>query len=157
MAGLDLVKHRPAVSRPRSVPEVDLSRFAGYQAAVPELPALMERRGRDHFRALVQFIKDWNYWVADRAEMLAGEPSGDADPFHLACIAAVVHALAARDSVEVPEWVHRHRAEPPRLISGHSLDTNYGRLIASEAPPVCARHGVYFEAEMLLRGIPAAP
>ena len=105
---------------------------------------------RARTRALVQFIKDWNTWPQDRAEMLDAPPlSGD--PFDLACIAAVVHALADRAGVEVPEWVHRHSAHPPRLFTGLDVDSDYGRLIAAEAPAVCAYHGVYFEASMLDR------
>ena len=153
MAGLDLTKHRPAVDAPRTVVErVPLSRPAGYRPRVSHLPAQMAiptRRGR--FRPLIQFIKDWNYWPADRAEMLDGPPTADGDPFDLACIAAVIHALTARDHFAVPEWVHHYRAEPPRLISGHGIETNYGRLIVAEAPLVCAQHGVYFEPSMLDR------
>ena len=36
------------------------------------------------------------------AAQLDGARAADADPFHLASIAAVVHALTARDGVEVP-------------------------------------------------------
>lgn len=59
---------------------MDLSRFAGYQARVTQLPALMVGRpGRDRARTLIQFIKDWNYWAASRSEMLDGPPpAGDA-------------------------------------------------------------------------------
>ena len=156
--GVDLTKVRLPPTAPRTVvPPVDLSRFAGYQASVTQLPALMAGRpARDRARTLIQFVKDWNYWVASRSEMLDGPPAPDSDRFDLACIGAVVHALTARDSVNVPEWVHRYRADPPRLITGIAVDSDYGRLIASEAPPVCAQHGVFFEAEMLDRGRPAA-
>ena len=156
MAGLDLTKHRPVAAGPRTVvPDVDLSRFAGYQARVTQLAALMaEPCARGHFRPLIQFVKDWNYWVESRAEMLDGPPPAGTDPFHAASIAAVVHALVARDGVEVPAWVHQYRAEPARLISGHATTTNFGRLVVAEAPQVCAQHGVYFEADLLDRGQP---
>ena len=154
--GLDLTKHRPVMERLRPVEAVDLSGFAGYQARVRDLPALMARPGRDHYRALVQFIKDWNYWVADRDEMLDGSPPPGGDPFHLACIAAVVHALTVRDGVEVPDWVHLYRAACEQTISGIPVTTDFGRLVAAEAPATCAHHGVYFEADLLRRGIPAA-
>ena len=154
--GLDLTKVSLPPRGPRTVVEpVDLSRFAGYQARVTQLPALMVgRSGRDRARTLIQFIKDWNYWAASRPEMLDGSPPSG-DPFDLACIAAVVHALAARDGVAVPEWVHRYRADPPRLFTGLAADSDFGRLVVAAAPAVCAQHGVYFEAEMLARGRPA--
>ena len=87
--------------------------------------------------------------------MLDGPPRADADPFHLASIAAVVHALTARDGVEVPAWVHQYRTEPERIISGPLIATNFGRLVVAEAPPACAQHGVYFEAALLDGGRPS--
>ena len=143
---------------PRTVVEpVDLSRFAGFQASITQLPALMTGQpARDRARALIQFVKDWNYWLDFRVEMLDGPPAADSDPFDLACIAAVVHALAARDGADVPEWVHRYQADPPRLFTGRSVDSDYGRLIAAGSPPECALHGVFFETEMLERGRRAA-
>jgi len=154
--GLDLTKVPLPPRGPRTVVEpVDLSRFAGYQATVTQLPALMAGRpGRDRARTLIQFVKDWNYWVASRSEMLDGPPPAG-DPFDLACIATVVHALTARDGGAVPGWVHRHRAEPPRLFTGQPADSDFGRLVVAAAPAVCAQHGVYFEADMLSRGRPA--
>ena len=154
--GIDLAKHRPVVTGARTVvPAGDLSRFAGYQARVSQLPALMaEPSRRGHYRPLIQFIKDWNYWVADRAEMLDDPPPAGTDPFHLASIAAVVHALTVRDAVELPAWVHGCRADPERTMSGRSITSNFGRLVVAEAPAVCAQHGVYFEADLLNRGRP---
>ena len=140
------------------VAPVDLSRCAGSQASVTELPALMAgRSGGDRARVLIQFVKDWIYWPLDRAAMLDGEPPPGGDPFDLACIAAVVHALTARDSGVVPYWVHRYRSVPPRLFTGVAADSAYGRLTVAEAPPVCAAHGVFFEAGMLEQGRPARP
>ena len=155
--GLDLTKVSLPPAGPRTVVEpVDLSRFAGFQASVTQLPALMAGQPpSDRTRTLVQFVKDWNYWTASRPEMLDGPPAPDSDPFDLACIAVVVHALTARDGVDVPGWVHRYRTAEPRLITGLGADCDYGRLIAAEAPEVCVHHGVYFEPEMLDRGQPA--
>ena len=156
---MDLTEHRPvvAVARPFVAP-VDLSRLPDFQASVTQLPALMAgRSGGDRARVLIQFVKDWNYWTLDRAAMLDGEPPPGGDPFDLACIAAVVHALTARDSGVVPSWVHRYRSVPPRLFTGVAADSANGRLIVAEAPPVCAAHGVFFEAGMLERGRPARP
>ena len=153
MVGLDLAKHRPAVIVPRTVVDAaPLVSRVGYRPRVSALAAEMaEPMFRARTRAIVQFIEDWNTWPADRIEMLDGAPPSDSDPFDVACIAAVVSALTARDGLDAPEWVHHHRAAPPRLITGHSIDSNYGRLIAAEAPPSCAHHGVYFETTMLDR------
>ena len=150
--GLDLTKVRRPPPGPRTVVEpVPLSRPVGYRPRVSALPAEMASPlPRARTRALIQFIKDWNTWPEDRAEMLDGPPLLG-DPFDLACIAAVVHALTDRAGVEAPEWVHRHRAHPSRLFTGLGVDSDYGRLIAAAAPRVCAQHGVYFEASMLDR------
>ncbi|MCY4631016.1 MAG: hypothetical protein OXE75_09075 [bacterium] len=154
--GLDLANVSLPPRGPRTVVEpVDLSRFAGYQATVTQLPALMAgRASSDRTRTLIQFVKDWNYWLDYRVAMLDGPPPADSDPFDLACIATVVHALTARDGVGVPEWVHRYRADPPRLVTGRRADSGYGLLIVADAPAVCADHRVYFEPEMLERGTP---
>ena len=80
--GLDLTKVSLPPAGPRTVVEpVDLSRFAGFQASVTQLPALMAGRppsDRTRTRTLVQFVKDWNYWTASpRPEMLdRGQPAG---------------------------------------------------------------------------------
>ena len=122
--GLDLTKVSLPPAGPRTVVEpVDLSRFAGFQASVTQLPALMAGRpARDRARTLIQFVKDWNYWVASRSEMLDGPPP-DSDRFDLACIAAVVHALTARAAAHVATWGRLRRslpaAAPIALVCGH--------------------------------------
>ena len=156
--GLDLTAVRLPARRCGTVVEpVDLSRFAGFQASAAQLPALLaDRTPPDRARVLVQFVKDWNYWVDSRGEMLHGDPDDGADRFDLACIATIVHALTARDAHEVPGWVHRYRAQPRRLITGMAVESDFGRLVAASAPAVCDTHGVYFEADMLDRGRPDA-
>ena len=119
---------------------------------VSELPSRMaEPNIRGQFRPLIQFVMGWNHWVEHRAEMLDGPPPGDGDEFHLATIASVVHALAARDGITVPEWVHLYRAEPEATMSGIPVTTDFGQLVKAEAPPTCAEHGVYFDHEILDR------
>lgn len=130
---------------------VDSSKQARFYR-VSELPLRMaEPNVRGQFRPLIQFVMCWNHWVEHRAEMLDGPPPGDGNKFHLAAIASVVHALAARDGIQVPEWVHLYKAEPEATMSGIPVTTDFGRLVKAEAPPTCAEHGVYFDHEILDR------
>lgn len=104
----------------------------------------------ERFRPVVQFIKDWNGVPDRRLEMLCGGLAPQGGRRHdLAVIAAVVHGLCARDGVDVPDWVGSHRLVEPRTLSGRSLDSDWGRWVASQAPSVCSVHGVYFEAATL--------
>ena len=119
---------------------------------VRDLPEAMDdwrfRHGR--FRPVVQFIMDWNDQPQRRAEMLCGgvAPRGGTDG-DLALVAAVVHGLCERDGIGVPEWVWSQRLESPVTMSGRPADSDWGRLVVSQAPPVCADHGVFFEADLL--------
>ena len=85
------------------------------------------------------------------AAQFDGARAADADPFHLASIAAVVHALTARDGIEVPAWVHQYRAEPERISGGERLKVqtaalpgqpSWSRPITSVSVPArCSRLG----------------
>ena len=82
--------------------------------ALPPPMAVPDPRGP--YRApLLQYVADWNV-SSDRAAMTRTAPiyEGD-DPLLLPAIAALVHTLAARDDVGVPEWVveHRHPIDIP--------------------------------------------
>ncbi len=103
-----------------------------------------------YHRPVVQFIMDWNDQPERRVEMLCGgkEPVGKV-PSDLVLIAAVVHGLCDRDGIAVPEWVASHRLRPPITMSRQPADSEWGRWVVSQAPPVCFEHGVFFEAEML--------
>ena len=119
---------------------------------VSEMPQQMaEPDTRGQYRPLIQFAMHWNRLPEHRTEMLDGPPPKDGSPFHLAAIASVVHALATRDGLEVPDWVHHHRADPPRTLSGIPTSTEYGRIVEQSAPSTCAQHGVYFDPEILNR------
>ena len=143
--------HEPRSAARTKVGPVDSSKRARFYR-VSELPSRMaEPNVRGQFRPLIQFVMCWNHWVEHRAEMLDGPPPDGGDEFHLATIASVVHALAARDGIEVPEWVHLHRAEPEATMSGIPVTTDFGQLVKAEAPPTCAEHGVYFDHEILDR------
>lgn len=119
---------------------------------VRDLPEAMNdwrfRHGR--FRPVVQFIMDWNDQPQRRAEMLCGgvAPRGGTDG-DLALVAAVVQGLCERDGIGVPEWVWSQRLESPVTMSGRPADSDWGRWVVSQAPPVCADHGVFFEADLL--------
>ena len=149
---IDIDQWRPAGPFPRTeVKPVDLSRLRRFRG-VSDMPALMaEPTSRGQFRPLIQFVMVWNRCPELRREMLDGPPPDGGDRLHLATIAAVVHCLCARDGVEVPVWASLYRAEHERTISGIPVTTEFGRIVKAAAPPQCAPHGVYFDAEFLDR------
>lgn len=149
---IDIEQWRPAGPfPPTEVKRVDLSRLRRFRG-VSDMPALMaEPTSRGQFRPLVQFVMVWNRYPELRSGMLDGAPPEGGDRFHLAAIAAVVHSLCARDGFEVPEWASLYRAEPERTISDIPVTTDFGRIVKAGAPPQCAHHGVYFDAEFLDR------
>lgn len=84
--------------------------------------------------------------------MIAKKPVCDGET--LASIAVVVHALCDRDGMIPPAWVLSAKAAKPRLLSGHRVDNKFGEFVKAEAPAACFVYDVYFEAEMLDKGIP---
>ncbi len=119
---------------------------------VQDLPEAMcdpqFRHGR--FRPVVQFIMDWNDQPQRRVEMLCGgaaPPGGTSGD--LALVAAVVHGLCERDGIGIPKWVWAQRLDSPMTMSGRPADSEWGRWVVSQAPPVCKAHGVFFEADLL--------
>ena len=122
---------------------------------VGDLPAEMEvdcRRGP--FRVpLAQFIMDWNHSdkpavLIERAPVYTG-----GNDLILPAIATVVHALCARDGVELPDWVLEHRATDDVMLFGGNVDSNLGKLIRMSSPPACRYHRVWFDSQLLNRGI----
>ncbi|WP_420637776.1 hypothetical protein [Candidatus Poriferisocius sp.] len=118
---------------------------------VLELPAEMAHPQcqPERFRPVVQFIKDWNHEPEQRLDMLCKGEAPHGEPRDLAIIATVVHGLCARDGFDTPSWVASQQLPEPMTLSGQSLDTDWGRWVVSQAPPVCSMHGVYFEASTL--------
>lgn len=102
-------------------------------------------------RPLAQFCSGWNNYPQARAEMIAQKPVCDSET--LASIAVVVHALCNRDGVATPDWALTSKAAKPKLLNGHSVDDKFGDCVKAEAPDVCFQHEVYFEAEMLNKGL----
>ena len=124
-----------------------------YRAA--ELPEVLAR-DRDVLRAaataLVQFCRDWRAWPEDREWMLEGAPDLDAnDPYDLAKVAAVIRGLCERWQHPTPDWIEGIRAPTAILLflEDTPLHPPYERQVRALAPPACAQHGVYYEADML--------
>ena len=116
-----------------------------------DLPALMsDPDARGVMTPVAQFVKNWNRSSdAERIASIQDAPVGD-DKKLLAAVAAVVHALAERDSVIVPGWVAGH-VVAPMSISGVDLASDYGKLLVENAPTAAAGHGVFFDRELLGR------
>ena len=103
---------------------------------------------------LLQFIWDWNI-AKDRAALVAKAPIYDGDDLLLLpAIAVVVHALADRDGVPVPDWVLGHRAGDDVMLFGWGFDSSYARWVRQRSPAVCAYHGVWFHPRTLDKGTP---
>ena len=123
-----------------------------------ELPPLMSvpvSVDRSPFRApLLQFIWDWNVTV-DRAAMIAEAPfyRGN-DWLLLPAIAVVVHALAERDGVALPDWVLGRRSPQDAMLFPRKFDGAYARWVRERSPDVCAYHRVWFHPRMLDKGTP---
>ena len=129
-----------------------LPRFREMTAA--DLPGLMTVPDpRGPYRApLLQFVWDWNV-SDDRVAMIQAAPTyvGD-DSLLMPTVAAVVHALADRNGVPVPEWVmgHRHPTDTP--LFDDSLDGWYGPWLRRRAPAACEYHRVWFHHRLLDKG-----
>lgn len=86
----------------------------------------------------------------DKPDLVAEAPvyAGD-DPNLLPAIAVVVHALADRGGVRVPEWVAGHRAPTDVMLFGYAFDGPYSRWVRMRSPAVCDHHRVWFHPRML--------
>ena len=122
-------------------------------ALLPELMTVPDPRGP--YRApLLQFIADWNR-ADDRAALIAEAPvyAGE-DPVLLPAVAVVVHALADRAGVPLPEWVLQHRAPEDVMLFGWRFDGDYGRFVRRRAAAACDYHRVWFHPRTLDKGTP---
>lgn len=117
---------------------------------------------RGQYRALKQFIMNWNNWPSpeDRATMLDGPPPAEMPMDQQARIAAVVRCLCERDGHPLPAWVHTKRASRRgggvRLLSDRRLKpsrfqrrSEFARILRGQTPPSARRHRVWFEAGIL--------
>ena len=122
-------------------------------AMLPPLMTVPDLRGP--YRApVLQFVADWNR-SEHRAVLVAEAPvyEGD-DPVLLPAIAVVVHALADRDGVPLPEWVLGHRAPDDVMLFGWNFNGDYGRAVQRRAHAACAHHRVWFHPRTLDKGTP---
>ena len=143
--------HFPASGQPAGgAPAAPL--LARPYVVVGELPeAMAEPGGRGaHYWPVLQLIKDWNNQRDARERMLAGGLPADTDATTAAKVAAVVHALCARDGHPVPPWVMQARSpvEVP-LVPAADLASPFGQRMRQSAPTVCGYHRVYFSAATL--------
>ncbi len=157
--GILWVMSVPAVPTIRGGIEVEIIDNDGnwvqkrYRAA--ELPTVLAR-DRDVPRAevviITQFCRDWRTWPEDREWMLEGEPDPAGDPYDLAKVAAIVRGLCERWDHPTPAWIECVRAPTEILLfldKGRPVNPGYEATRRALAPPACAEHGVYYEAEML--------
>lgn len=114
-----------------------------------DIPDMMRYAGRREHLPYSMLAKEWECWPADREKMVADPPACE-NPDDLCRIAAVVHALCARDGVPVPDWVFRHRSEQPLNLfpmlptSGPIWDR-----IRADAPESCEMHNVWFDSRSI--------
>ena len=130
----------------------------GLSFTATDLPPLMSvppSVDPDPYRfPLLQFIWDWNV-ASDKAALVSEAPVYDGDdPNLLPAIAVVVHALADRDGVPVPDWVAGHRAPHDVMLFGWPFDGRYARWIRRRSLAVCAYHRVWFHPRTLDKGTP---
>ena len=117
--------------------------------------------GRGKYRALLQFIMNWNNWPssADRMAMLDGPPGKGLSLDERARVAAVVECLCERDGIPVPDWVNGVRARGSGVMlvddDGYrewgrfGLADGFSRIVRRRTPTEARRHRVWFEPETL--------
>ena len=128
----------------------------GLSLTAADLPPLMSVPDpRGPYRVpLLQFIWDWNV-ALDKSVLIREAPAYDGDdPNLLPSIAVVVHALADRDGLAVPDWVAGHRAPADVMMFRWPFDGRYARWERLRAPAVCSHHRVWFHPRMLDKGTP---
>ena len=72
----------------------------------------------------------------------------------LPTIASVVHALADRKTLTVPEWVWGHKAPEEWVVFCDPPGSYFWRLEKPKAPSTCLHHRVYFNPRLLDKGTP---
>lgn len=91
----------------------------------------------------------------DKSPLVTEAPVyGGYDPNLLPAIAVVVHALADRDRVPVPDWVAGPRAPSDVMLFGYAFDTPYARWVRLRSPAVCDPHRVRLHPRTLDKGTP---
>ncbi len=126
------------------------------------LPRYMSPRRRlTRDSALRSFAKHWALVPEHREAMIADPPrhgyiTDRWHPWHrwnLVRVAAVVHALCDRDGIDVPDWVHKHRAPNHIRVSWGAFSVLGAPDQAdprsekrySDAPEACNYHRAWFD------------
>ena len=140
------------------VPSRTTPSFRVRRRVAGELPRHMA--GETPFEAyrtpLLQFVADWNRSSA-KPTMMEQAPSYEGpDPYLLPSIASVVHALADRHGLPVPDWVCRHKLPEDWVLFCEPGDTAsyFWQRGVENAPSTCAYHRVYFHRRLLDKGTP---
>ncbi len=105
---------------------------------------------------LLQFVADWNSSPA-KADTIEKSPSYEGpDLYLLPSIATVVHALADRHNIAVPEWVWNHSLDEDWVLFSDTgiLGSFFWDRAMKNAPSTCAHHRVYFHHRILDKGTP---
>lgn len=122
-----------------------------------DLPAIMGEDGDwfDAYRyALIQFVSDWNR-SDDPASLIADPPSYEGTDWRiLPTIASLVHALAARKTLPIPEWVWEHKAPQTWVVFCDPPDSYFWNRALGKAPATCVHHRIYFHPRLMDKGTP---
>ena len=132
-----------------------VSRVPLTAAALPPLMSVPSSVDVAPYRyPLLQFIVDWNV-SANPAALIAEPPVYDGDdPVLLPAIAVVVHALAAKAEVQVPEWVLAHRAPHEVALFVPDYQRAYRSWLIERSHPLSEYHRVHIHPRMLDKGTP---
>ena len=134
-----IVKPSPSYAKPSAYRRVRAS----------DLPAIMTPGSPRPHVPLTLLVKEWDYFPEDRTAMIEEEPEGP-DPDDLCRIAAVVHALCARDGIPIPDWVRRHRSEVPLAWDRSCVMHGFiWERTVKNAPPACEYHNVWFDYQFI--------
>lgn len=152
MAQVTVTKSRQGLLAKTSVPLV-VSRALLSATDLPPMMEVADPRGSYRY-PLLQFIMDWNSSDA-QARLIKDPPvyTGD-DPVLLPAIAVVVHALADRADIPVPDWVYRHRAPNDTVLFVYKQDGKYAQWLRRRSHPVSAYHRVHIHPRMIDKGTP---
>ena len=128
-------------SPPPLVSNVDVPvRQRGETLTAAHLPAWMALSRGARIGVLSTFVKHWAVYPDRRLAMREASPHGE-NRLDLVRIAATVHALCVRDSVEVPDWVWAQTWHEDVRIYDVGEVTPECR---ASAMPSCAYHRVWF-------------
>ena len=154
MAETTVVDNRPTGMTVRGLPVNPNYRYLTAAELPPLMPVPPEVDAAPYRYPILQFIADWNR-APDQAALVAEAPFYDGDdPILLPAIAVIVHALAGRAGVPVPDWVFDHRAPRDVMLFGYEYGGKYALWVRQRSLDVCAFHQVWFHPRTLDKGTP---